>query len=95
MLDLPGVVDAQLVGELDLVKRVLEQLQLTPVIPRPRQLVLASAKSGFCAAACIALGFVPVRRNRYALRAIMHAGVVSGLLGVREIQQYGAVEATS
>ncbi|MDI7862064.1 glycosyltransferase [Rhizobiaceae bacterium n13] len=62
---------------------------------RPRQLVLAIAKSGFCAAACVALGFVPVRRNRYALRAIMHAGVVSGLLGVREIQQYGAVEATS
>lgn len=62
---------------------------------RPRQLALAAAKSGFCTAACIALGLMPVRRNRYALRAIMHAGVVSGLLGVREIQQYGAVEATS
>ncbi|MCV9998804.1 glycosyltransferase [Pararhizobium sp. YC-54] len=58
-----------------------------------RQLALAAAKSGFCALAGASLFFSPVRRNRYALRAAMHAGVVVGLLGVREIEQYGAAEA--
>ena len=40
MLDLPHVVDAERVGELDLVERVLDQLVLGVVAPRPRQLVL-------------------------------------------------------
>ena len=39
VLDLPDVVEAQLVGQLDLVERVLEQLVLRPVGPGPRQLV--------------------------------------------------------
>jgi succinoglycan biosynthesis protein ExoM len=60
-----------------------------------RQLALAAAKSSFCALASAILFFSPVRRNRYALRASMHAGVVVGLLGVREIEQYGAAEARS
>jgi len=60
-----------------------------------RQLVLASAKSGFCAIASAIFLFSPVRRNQYFLRASMHAGVVIGLLGVREIEQYGAAEARS
>ncbi len=40
VLDLPGVVDAEAVGELDLVERVLEQLELAAVAPGPRELVL-------------------------------------------------------
>ncbi len=40
VLDLPHVVDAQLVGELDLVERVLEQLVLGAVLPWARELVL-------------------------------------------------------
>ena len=38
-----------------------------------------------------ALAFAPVAqlRNRQALRGVMHVGVVSGLLGVREIRLYG------
>lgn len=60
-----------------------------------RQLALAAAKSGFCGLASAALFFSPVRRNRYILRAFMHAGVVVGLLGVREIEQYGATVARS
>lgn len=59
------------------------------------RLALASAKSGYCALAGAGLFLSPVRRNRYVLRASMHAGVVSGLLGVREIEQYGTVEARS
>ena len=40
VLDLPGVVVAELVGELDLVERLLEQHVLGVVVPRPRQLQL-------------------------------------------------------
>jgi succinoglycan biosynthesis protein ExoM len=53
------------------------------------QLILAMAKAGYCAGATAISAALPQRRNRYALRGIMHAGVVVGLLGVREIQQYG------
>jgi succinoglycan biosynthesis protein ExoM len=34
-----------------------------------------------------------VKRNRYALRAALHAGSVMGTLGMREIRQYGVAEA--
>src|ERR1700730_8784485 len=40
MLDLPGVVVAQPVGELDLGQRILQQLVLALGTPRPRELVL-------------------------------------------------------
>jgi hypothetical protein len=39
VFDLPCEVDAELVGELDLRKRVLEQLQFLTVVPRPGKLV--------------------------------------------------------
>lgn len=60
---------------------------------RPKQIALATAKAGFCYAAALACIFSAVPRYRYALRGIMHSGVVSGLLGVREIRQYGTAEA--
>ncbi|CDM59941.1 glycosyltransferase [Rhizobium favelukesii] len=62
---------------------------------KAKQLGLAMAKSGFCALVALLFLFSPVRRNRYALRACLHIGVVVGLLGVREIEQYGAVEVRS
>ena len=40
VLDLPHVLDAELVGELDLVERVLDQLLLAVLGPRARELVL-------------------------------------------------------
>ena len=40
MFDLPGVVDAKLVGEFDLVERVVEELLLSAVGPGLRKLVL-------------------------------------------------------
>ena len=53
------------------------------------QLLLAATKVGYCfGAAAITIPFTQ-HRNRYALRGIMHVGVVVGLAGVREIQQYG------
>lgn len=63
----------------------------TNALKRPLALALAAAKCGYCGlAACLALPF-PIRRFRYALRAVLHAGVIGGLLGQKEIEQYGAV----
>lgn len=52
-----------------------------------------AAKITYCAAATLLTAFDPVRRSRSALRASLHAGSLSGIFGVREIRQYGAVEA--
>ncbi|APG94971.1 glycosyltransferase family 2 protein [Sinorhizobium americanum] len=62
---------------------------------QPLNLALAASKAAFCA--CAAALFLPlvIRRNRYALRAVLHAGVISGLLGHKELEQYGAAEVTS
>src|SRR5258708_21645773 len=40
MLDFPHMIDAELVRELNLIERVLEQLQLRALFPMPRQLML-------------------------------------------------------
>ena len=40
MLDLPDVIDAEPVGQLDLGESVLEQAMLGVAVPRPRQLML-------------------------------------------------------
>lgn len=53
------------------------------------QLGLASAKVAFCFASAALTAASPVRRNRSVLRGIMHVGVLCGLVGVREIRQYG------
>ena len=54
-----------------------------------RSVVQASAKVVYCFLAAAVHAIAPERRNRFALRGVMHLGVVSGLLGVREIRQYG------
>ena len=58
------------------------------------QIVTAASKVGFCAASALLSAFSPVRRNRQLLRMALHMGSVSGAFGVREIRQYGTVEAT-
>ncbi|RWF42346.1 MAG: glycosyltransferase family 2 protein [Mesorhizobium sp.] len=58
-------------------------------IRRVAQVGLASAKAAYCFAMAALTAISPVRRNRSVLRGIMHVGVVSGLVGVREIRQYG------
>lgn len=64
-----------------------------PGMARIKATVMASLKLGYCAALTGALAAFPVRRNRYALRAALHAGSVMGTLGMREIRQYGVAEA--
>jgi succinoglycan biosynthesis protein ExoM len=56
---------------------------------RIKQLALASAKAAFCFVSAALTMISPTRRNRNVLRGIMHVGVLSGLLGVSEIRQYG------
>jgi len=58
-------------------------------VRRAGQVGLASAKAAYCFGMAILTAISPVRRNRSTLRGIMHVGVVSGLVGVREIRQYG------
>jgi len=53
------------------------------------QIGLASAKAAYCFGMAALTAVSPVRRNRSMLRGIMHVGVISGLVGVREIRQYG------
>ena len=58
-----------------------------------RQVALAAAKAGVSFLVAVATAWSAPRRNRSALRGVMHAGVVSGLLGVTEITQYGVIDA--
>ncbi|PWK75805.1 glycosyltransferase family 2 protein [Aminobacter sp. AP02] len=53
------------------------------------ELARASAKAGYCFAAAGLAAFRPVSRNRSLLRGVMHIGVLSGLVGVRELTLYG------
>ncbi|WP_315924580.1 glycosyltransferase [Mesorhizobium sp. SP-1A] len=53
------------------------------------QACLAAAKAAFSFGAAVVFAAIAHRRNRQALRGVMHAGVVSGLLGLREIRLYG------
>ncbi|KXF77057.1 glycosyl transferase family A [Paramesorhizobium deserti] len=54
-----------------------------------KQVALATAKAGYSFSAALATAFSATHRNRSILRGIMHAGVLSGLMGIREIEQYG------
>ena len=65
-----------------------------PGIRRVGQVLKAGSKVLYCALFAALNGFNAVRRNRYALRGALHMGSMSGAFGVREIRQYGAVEAT-
>ncbi|PSH68115.1 glycosyl transferase family A [Phyllobacterium brassicacearum] len=51
--------------------------------------LLAITKAVYCFCAAVILSFSAVYRNRSFLRGLLHVGVICGLLGMREIQQYG------
>ncbi|MCM2473489.1 glycosyltransferase family 2 protein [Rhizobium sp. CG5] len=65
------------------------------MMARLRQAAVATSKFAVCALASIACVALPVHRTRYALRATLHIGAVAGILGFREIPQYGALGATT
>ncbi len=64
----------------------------TSSIGRIKELILAGSKAVFCLAACGATIFSPPRQTGFLLRATLHCGAISGILGAREIQQYGTTE---
>lgn len=53
------------------------------------QLMLVSAKVAYCFLSAGLTVLWPTSRNRNILRGIMHVGVLSGLVGISEIRQYG------
>lgn len=55
--------------------------------------IVAGLKAAYCAVFTAATCFSPVRRNRNFLRGVLHVGTLSGVLGIREIRQYGTAEA--
>ncbi|MQB41357.1 glycosyltransferase family 2 protein [Rhizobium sp. ICMP 5592] len=67
-------------------------LEAATGLSRWKAIALAGTKSAYCFATAALLSALPIQRHRYGLRGIMHAGVVSGLFGVREIEQYGNLE---
>jgi succinoglycan biosynthesis protein ExoM len=56
---------------------------------------LAAAKAVYCFVMAAFTVFSPSHRNRHLLRGVMHAGVASGLIGLREIQLYGQLGSTT
>ncbi|WP_108658702.1 glycosyltransferase family 2 protein [Acuticoccus kandeliae] len=56
----------------------------------PKAIAVAGAKFGVCAVAAAATLPLARRRAFWMLRAALHAGVVSQLLGMRTLVQYGA-----
>lgn len=60
---------------------------------KAKALVLAAAKAAICLIASLVFIAMPIQRHRYLLRGILHLGAISGILGFREIHQYGSLEA--
>ncbi|AKR55883.1 glycosyl transferase family A [Devosia sp. H5989] len=50
---------------------------------------LAASKVGYCCAMTGLTAFSPVKRRRNWLRAVLHVGVLGGLIGVRQRAHYG------
>lgn len=65
-------------------------LERTAGRARLPQASLAALKATACLAACAAFFLRPVGRGRFYLRAVLHLGVVAGLIGLREARLYGA-----
>lgn len=55
--------------------------------------MLAGAKCAACFIVAAVFVVLPVRRNRFLLRGLLHAGAVGGLFGARAIEPYGTLEA--
>jgi len=61
---------------------------------RPVAAAIAMAKAGYCFAMTGATAFSPIGRRKNLLRAVLHLGVVGGIMGVRPAVHYGEGAAT-
>ena len=50
---------------------------------------VAMAKASYCMAMAAATAFSPIGRRKNLLRAVLHMGVVGGIMGVRQAVHYG------
>lgn len=64
-----------------------------PGLRRFVQAATAGAKAMACAGMALVSALDPASRNRQLLRVALHLGSLSGAVGVKEIRQYGTVEA--
>ncbi|MGE6739509.1 glycosyltransferase family A protein [Allorhizobium pseudoryzae] len=62
------------------------------VAGRGRQFAIAASKAAYCGLAALFSLLSPEARNRHLLRGALHVGAMTGIIGVREIRQYGSVE---
>lgn len=62
-------------------------------VGRVKEMGLAAGKAIFCLVACVGTAVSVSRSTGFLLRAALHCGAVGGIMGVREIRQYGTAEA--
>lgn len=58
---------------------------------RPKAVAIAGAKAVYCLAMTGMTAFSPISRRKNFLRAVLHLGVVGGIMGVRQAAHYGEV----
>ncbi|MGB7240886.1 MAG: glycosyltransferase family 2 protein [Sulfitobacter sp.] len=60
------------------------------LVRRLRHIAIVSAKIMYCAANMAIRVFDTAKRNQSMLRGMLHLGALTGLVGVKEMRQYGA-----
>ncbi|HTM77872.1 MAG TPA: glycosyltransferase family 2 protein [Devosia sp.] len=56
---------------------------------RPKAVAIASAKAAYCMLLAGMTAFSPTNRRKNLLRAVLHLGVVGGIMGVSQAAHYG------
>ncbi len=56
---------------------------------RSKAVAIAAAKAAYCMAMTGMTAFSPINRRKNLLRAVLHLGVVGGIMGVRQAAHYG------
>ncbi|MFN4211480.1 MAG: glycosyltransferase family 2 protein [Devosia sp.] len=75
-----------------LIRRRLRMGQTHGMLLRGARLpaaAIAMAKASYCVAMAGATAFSPIGRRKNLLRAVLHMGVVGGIMGVRQAVHYG------
>ncbi|WP_332702273.1 glycosyltransferase family 2 protein [Devosia sp.] len=75
-----------------LIRRRLRMGQTHGMLVRGARLpaaAIAVAKAGYCVAMTGMTAFSPIGRRKNLLRAVLHMGVVGGIMGVRQAVHYG------
>src|SRR6266568_6224265 len=93
VLDLPGIVDAQAIGQLHLIERVLEELKLAAGLPRPRELMLVEDAEFHRASVrrlCSWMSRAILGGGRRAVNGAHRARGILGRIHERKERRYGS-----